>query len=125
MILLSNWPALPTNGSPALSSSAPGASPTNIKSAEALPTPNTTFLREDTRLGHCVQANTISRKASNESARAPTLDGAGAGWEAAFEGFVWYGFCGRRFEASGCVSAASLAGSSTTCRCPRAFCWCR
>src|SRR5437870_13569155 len=33
IILLSNWPARPTNGSPCSSSSAPGALPMNIKSA--------------------------------------------------------------------------------------------
>ena len=33
MIFVSSWPARPTNGSPWMSSSAPGASPTNIRSA--------------------------------------------------------------------------------------------
>src|SRR3954452_15802334 len=45
MILVSNWPARPTNGIPCSSSSAPGASPTNIRSASGLPTPNTTCFR--------------------------------------------------------------------------------
>ena len=38
-------PARPTNGRPWRSSSAPGASPTNIRSASALPAPKTTLLR--------------------------------------------------------------------------------
>ena len=41
---LSSWPARPTNGSPWRSSSAPGASPTNIRSASALPAPKTAFV---------------------------------------------------------------------------------
>ncbi len=45
MICVSFWPALPTNGMPWMSSSRPGASPTNIKSAFGLPTPNTICLR--------------------------------------------------------------------------------
>ena len=45
MILVSSWPARPTNGSPWMSSSAPGASPTNIRSALGFPTPKTTCLR--------------------------------------------------------------------------------
>ena len=45
MIFVSSWPARPTNGSPWMSSSAPGASPTNIRSAFGLPTPKTTCLR--------------------------------------------------------------------------------
>ena len=38
-----SFPALPTKGSPSLSSSAPGPSPINIISAFLLPTPNTIF----------------------------------------------------------------------------------
>src|SRR5271165_5333524 len=45
IMLLSNWPARPTKGSPCTSSSAPGPSPTNIKSAQGLPTPKTICLR--------------------------------------------------------------------------------
>ena len=37
MIFVSNCPALPTNGSPCSSSSAPGASPTNINGESMLP----------------------------------------------------------------------------------------
>ena len=70
MILVSNWPALPTNGSPCSSSSAPGASPTNMSCASMLPTPNTTFLRDDARCGHFTQASARSRKAANAAALA-------------------------------------------------------
>ena len=41
----SSWPARPTNGMPCWSSWNPGASPTNIRSASALPAPNTTWVR--------------------------------------------------------------------------------
>src|SRR5579884_1517855 len=41
----SSFPAWPTNGRPCLSSWNPGASPTNIRSARALPLPNTTCVR--------------------------------------------------------------------------------
>ena len=39
-----SWPARPTNGRPWRSSSAPGASPTNIRSASALPAPKTVLV---------------------------------------------------------------------------------
>ena len=39
MIRVRGWPAAPTNGSPCLSSSAPGASPTNISGESTSPTP--------------------------------------------------------------------------------------
>src|SRR5689334_17046460 len=60
MILVSNCPALPTNGSPCASSSAPGASPTNIRSASGLPTPKTVWVREFARCGHLTHAQTRS-----------------------------------------------------------------
>src|SRR6476646_317704 len=41
MIFVSSCPARPTNGMPWMSSSAPVASPTNIRSASGLPTPKT------------------------------------------------------------------------------------
>ena len=41
----SSWPDRPTNGSPRRSSSRPGASPTNIRSASGSPTPKTTWVR--------------------------------------------------------------------------------
>ena len=43
--LFSSCPARPTNGRPCRSSSAPGASPTKISSASALPEPKTTLVR--------------------------------------------------------------------------------
>ena len=42
---VSSCPARPTNGSPWRSSSAPGASPMNIRSASALPEPKTALVR--------------------------------------------------------------------------------
>src|SRR5438445_110379 len=42
-------PDLPTNGRPCASSSAPGPSPTNIRSASGLPMPNTTVVRPAAR----------------------------------------------------------------------------
>ena len=44
-MLVSNCPERPTNGSPWMSSSAPGASPINIRSALGFPTPKTICLR--------------------------------------------------------------------------------
>jgi hypothetical protein len=70
MILVSNCPALPTNGSPCASSSAPGASPTNINSASILPTPNTTFFRELAKWGHFTQANARARSSAKAALRA-------------------------------------------------------
>src|SRR4051812_21830223 len=40
-----SFPAWPTNGTPCLSSWKPGASPTNMRSARALPAPKTTCVR--------------------------------------------------------------------------------
>ncbi len=45
IMLLSNCPARPTNGSPCASSSAPGPSPMNISSAFGSPVPKTICLR--------------------------------------------------------------------------------
>src|SRR5262252_1622321 len=70
MIFVSNCPALPTNGSPCSSSSAPGASPTNIILASGLPTPNTTVFRELARCGHLRQASAFSRRAAKAALRA-------------------------------------------------------
>ena len=52
----SSRPAWPTNGTPCLSSLAPGASPTNIRSASALPEPKTTVVRAAASCGQRVQA---------------------------------------------------------------------
>src|ERR1035438_6564024 len=54
IIRVSNRPALPTNGSPWSSSSAPGASPMNMSCALMSPTPKTTFLRAATRLAPAI-----------------------------------------------------------------------
>ncbi len=55
----SSWPARPTKGSPWRSSSAPGASPTNISSASALPAPKTVLARVSCR-GHLVQVGDLA-----------------------------------------------------------------
>src|ERR1051325_9188302 len=52
---VSNWPARPTNGPPFRPSCSPGPSPTNINSASARPTPNTTCVRPAASL-HCEQS---------------------------------------------------------------------
>ena len=67
----SSFPALPTNGSPRLSSSAPGASPTISQSAFGLPTPKTVFVLPAAR-PHRVQALTAPRRASQSSASTAT-----------------------------------------------------
>ena len=65
----SSRPAWPTNGSPCLSSFAPGASPTNIRSASALPAPNTTVWRVAASCGHFVQACDCCQTALSSSRR--------------------------------------------------------
>src|SRR5262245_1100141 len=65
MILLSNWPALPTKGSPCRSSSAPGASPTKTILACGLPTPNTVCVRVDDNSPQRVQLRTFSASTCN------------------------------------------------------------
>ena len=67
MIFVRSWPARPTNGSPCASSSAPGASPTNINSARGLPTPKTTCVREATKCGQRVQERMTGRRESSVS----------------------------------------------------------
>ena len=67
MIFVSSWPARPTNGSPWTSSSAPGASPTNISAARGLPTPNTTWRRPSPPSLHRVQSGPMyARRSSSE-----------------------------------------------------------
>ena len=44
-MLSSNWPDLPTNGSPCASSCSPGASPTTIQWAAVWPVPKTVLVR--------------------------------------------------------------------------------
>ena len=148
MILVSNCPALPTNGSPCSSSSAPGASPTNISDASMLPTPNTTDFRELAKLGHFTQASTRvcnSAKAatlagSPAEARAVATTGAtaaGAGVRiggigitevfgatragaALTGGRLGVGAALLLVVAGGRVRARSVSGATATCRTPRA-----
>ena len=63
MSRVSSCPARPTNGMPCSSSSAPGPSPTNIRSASGSPTPNTTWVRVSAS-GQRVQPRASSRRAS-------------------------------------------------------------
>ena len=65
----SSRPAWPTNGRPCLSSLAPGASPTNIRSASALPAPNTTLVRVAASCGHFVQDCACCQTALSSSRR--------------------------------------------------------
>src|SRR5690348_13801059 len=65
-MLSSSRPACPTNGSPRASSSAPGASPTNIHSARVSPTPGTAWRRERHK-PHAVQARTSAAKSDHSS----------------------------------------------------------
>jgi hypothetical protein len=67
--LSSSRPAWPTNGRPCLSSFTPGASPTNINSASALPAPNTTDVRVAASCGHFVQACACLQTALSSSRR--------------------------------------------------------
>src|SRR3954471_18240799 len=95
MIFVSNCPALPTNGSPCKSSSAPGASPTNISSASKLPTPNTTFFREAAKDEHFTQAIARCRKLAK-----PTVFAPGDGTS--------------RMVAGSCSTLGELAGAGAT-----------
>src|SRR3569833_2394973 len=74
MILVSNWPALPTNGSPCAPSSAPGASPTNMSCASMSHTPKTTFLREEARCGHLTHDRARSRNSAKAADFASELN---------------------------------------------------
>src|SRR5580704_15428334 len=69
---LSNWPAAPTKGSPCRSSSAPGASPTNMIRASGLPTPKTVCVRvalNSAQRTHCATRADRIRSFSSRSAR--------------------------------------------------------
>ena len=95
-----SWPDLPTKGSPAMSSSRPGASPTNITSASGLPSPKTSCVAVSRRLQpvkpasasrnsssvfadaarSCASATAISSGTATERAGKPsTVGGAAAG----------------------------------------------
>ena len=56
----SSLPALPTKGLPCWSSWKPGASPTNMRSASALPVPNTTVVRVPSASGHFWQSGELA-----------------------------------------------------------------
>src|SRR5215207_2531256 len=62
-----SWPARPTNGMPWRSSSAPGPSPTNTRSAPGSPSPKTTWLRPWVAKGHFVQASASRSSSSNDA----------------------------------------------------------
>src|SRR5579862_381334 len=78
MILLSNWPARPTNGSPCKSSSWPGPSPTKTSFALRLPVPKTTFVRPScsTQFTHAFARASSSRQRSSLSGVMPSNIGA-------------------------------------------------
>src|SRR3954451_6476265 len=69
----SSRPAWPTNGRPCLSSFAPGASPTNIRSASALPEPKTTVWRAAASCGHLVHACACRQTALSSSRRSAAV----------------------------------------------------
>ena len=61
IIFVRSWPARPTKGMPWMSSSRPGASPTNIRRAFGFPTPNTIWRRPCWCSAHRVQSPRSSR----------------------------------------------------------------
>ena len=69
----SRRPAWPTNGRPWRSSLAPGASPMNMRSASALPDPNTTVWRVDASCGHLVQSRACCQTAFSSSRRSAAV----------------------------------------------------
>src|SRR5437867_3211433 len=77
MMSVRSCPARPTNGSPWTSSSRPGASPTNIKSALGLPTPKTTCVLPLANR-HFSQVITIRWKSPSRSGAACRVPGGGA-----------------------------------------------
>ena len=111
MIFVMSWPERPTNGSPCLSSSAPGASPMNISSAERFPTPKTTCVREATRFGHFTQP----RIAFSSSSQVHSVAGGGGrGWTAAAGRVV--AALRRRFNAVCEALGADLMPFWTSCK---------
>src|SRR3954447_20480694 len=70
----SSRPAWPTNGMPCRSSFAPGASPTNKRSAFALPEPNTTVVRVDASWGQRVQTDACCQTDLSASRRSAAPD---------------------------------------------------
>src|SRR6202521_1180000 len=69
----SSLPERPTNGSPWRSSSRPGASPTNTRSASGAPTPNTTWVR-------CPANGHRTQTAACRASSARSFAGATAAW---------------------------------------------
>ena len=79
MMSVRSWPARPTKARPCSSSSAPGASPTNMRAALGLPWPKTMFFRPPASL-HRWQSPMNSRMAVRSSAGAvvaPSASGRG------------------------------------------------
>ena len=70
----SSLPERPTKGSPWRSSSRPGASPTNMRSASGSPTPNTTWVRP-AESGHRVHAGASAASSARSVARWPPPHG--------------------------------------------------
>ena len=66
---VSRLPARPTNGRPVRSSSAPGASPTNMSRAVGAPEPKTVWVREAARCGHWAQTATSAASAASNPGR--------------------------------------------------------
>src|SRR5689334_6417378 len=66
-----SWPARPTNGSPCLSSSSPGPSPTTMRRARACPEPKATFVRllQSLQSWQPWRARSCSRRASAGSGK--------------------------------------------------------
>src|SRR4051812_25937795 len=73
---VNNAPARPTNGRPVRSSSAPGASPTNISRAAGLPSPKTVRDRDAASIGHLVHAATSAASAASAVGRSSVGTGA-------------------------------------------------
>ena len=69
IISVRSWPARPTNGSPSRSSSAPGASPTNMSRAVAAPVPKTVCVRVAARCGQRWQTATSAASAASCAGR--------------------------------------------------------
>ena len=102
MILSSNWPAAPTNGTPCRSSSRPGASPMNTSLAWGVPSPKTVRVRVRASSSHKVHWDTL--RASR--ARAATR---GSGWPG---GAAAAGPLAGAEPAAGVGPAATAGGNS-------------
>jgi len=120
---------LATNGSPCWSSSAPGASPTNINGESILPTPKTTCFRELAKFGHLT--HTSARARNSAMAAAFSVDGgvAGGGWlgtgfgTAAAIGAGRAGWAGGGIAATGRVRAAGARTGTGAANAARIAAW--